>query len=292
MHGTRRQMGIVMRIAPALVGAALVGAAAAAAEPGDLADPIDLSTFGDVGGFLDGPADRQAEAGVPIEPVGFGGDQAATRVYVSGIVGASFATVTTGGSNEFLGTTVRQVGSVNETIFTGGGAVGMAFARQSGLLRMEIEGRARGPMIGQSALVAEGEQLPLDVNATNGWSTTTNFWRDYFFTRSLGMYAGGGFGVGGYRYAINDVDQAQLTGSGNVTTFAWQVGTGVVYQINDRITIDTGYRYFALTPAVTSLAIAGGAEDPVLGIGDFTSAFSASELLVSIRIYEPFRNWR
>jgi len=29
-----------------------------------------------------------------------------------------------------------------------------------------------------------------------------------------------------------------------------------------------------------------------LPLGNFSSAFSASELLFSVRIYEPFRNWR
>lgn len=82
-----------------------------------------------------------------------------------------------------------------------------------------------------------------------------------------------------------------MSGSSVVNTFAWQVGTGVTYQLNDRITFDTGYRFFAMTPGSTQLAMTndGRALQP---IGSCTSAFSASELLVSVRIYEPFRNWR
>jgi len=81
------------------------------------------------------------------------------------------------------------------------------------------------------------------------------------------------------------------SGSSVVNTFAWQVGTGVTYQLNDRITFDTGYRFLAMTPGSTPLALANGG---VSGqpVGSSTSAFSASELLLSIRIYEPFRNWR
>jgi hypothetical protein len=41
-----------------------------------------------------------------------------------------------------------------------------------------------------------------------------------------------------------------------------------------------------MTPGATPLAAPG------LPIGSYTSAYSASELLISIRIYEPFRNWR
>jgi len=120
----------------------------------------------------------------------------------------------------------------------------------------------------------------------------TNFWRDYFFTDRFGVYGGGGFGVGGYQYSMQGSDgQIPLSGSSVVNTFAWQVGTGVTYQLSDRITFDTGYRFFAMTPGATPLAVTDGGrvEQPV---GSYTSAFSASELLVSIRIYEPFRNWR
>lgn len=259
---------------------------------GEQGGPIDLSSFEEVGSILSPTVERESAAAMPLVPVVSGGETLMTRLYVSGIVGASFATVATGGSSDFLGTAIRQAGSVNETIFTGGGAVGMAFERPSGLLRMEVEGRARGPMSGQSSLIAEGEGLPLDVTATNGWSTTTNFWRDYFLSDTVGMYAGGGFGAGGYRYSVSATDGAQLTGSNTVTTFAWQVGTGVVYQVSEKVTIDTGYRFFAMTPAPTSLSLAGVPGLPLLGLGDFSSAFSASELLVSVRIYEPFRNWR
>lgn len=129
----------------------------------------------------------------------------------------------------------------------------------------------------------------LDVAATNGWSAMTNFWRDYFFTNRLGVYGGGGFGVGGYQYSMQGIDGIPLGGSSNVNTFAWQVGTGITYQLSDRITLDTGYRFFAMTPGTTSLGISDGGF--FIPLGSHTSAFSASELLISIRIYEPFHSW-
>jgi hypothetical protein len=46
-----------------------------------------------------------------------------------------------------------------------------------------------------------------------------------------------------------------------------------------------------MTPGATPLAVTSGGF-LVQPVGSYTSAFSASELLVSIRIYEPFRNWR
>ena len=236
------------------------------------------------------PAADRAEP-LPVVPVVHGLDAPATQIYVSGIVGASFATINTGGGRTFNDSDVAQRGSVNETIFTGGGAIGTAFARHAGLLRMEVEGRARGPMSGQTDLIINGVAVtPLDVRAENGWSAMVNFWRDYFVTDALGIYAGGGFGVGGYRYSLMtpaNADFVPLSGSTPVTTFAWQVGTGFVYEISDRITLDTGYRFFAMTPDSTAIYIENS-----LGLGSYTSAFSASELLLSIRIYEPFRTWR
>ena len=264
----------------------------------NLGESIDLSSFSDLDSVLDGPQPNQDGDVIPIVPVDYDGDAPWIRGYVTGIVGGSLATINAGGSTLFGGTTQLQtVGSVNDTMFNGGGAIGMALARPSGLLRMEVEGRARGPMHGQTAFeiksgTTSGAVLPLDVAVTNGWSAMTNFWRDYFFSDRFGVYGGGGFGVGGYQYSMQGANgQIPLRGSSVVNTFAWQVGTGVTYQLSDRVTFDTGYRFFAMTPEATPLAVSNGGviSQPV---GSYTSAFSASELLVSIRIYEPFRNWR
>lgn len=263
----------------------------------DLPAGIDLADFGRDGvGHTPArdawwvPEAERAEP-LPVVPVVHGLDAPATQFYVSGIVGASFATIDTGGSRGFADTVIRQNGSVNETIFTGGGAIGLALARPAGLLRMEVEGRARGPMSGSTTLSVDGVPVTaLDVHATNGWSSMVNFWRDWFFTDSLGIYAGGGFGVGGYQYALRSTAGnafLPLAGSTPVTTFAWQIGTGFVYEISDRVTLDTSYRFFAMTPDSTAIYV-----DNSVGLGSFSSAFNASELLLSVRIYEPFRRWR
>jgi opacity protein-like surface antigen len=108
------------------------------------------------------------------------------------------------------------------------------------------------------------------------------------------MYGGGGFGVGGYEYSMF-ADEFRgavgvVRGSSAVNTFAWQVGTGFTYQLSERVTFDTGYRFFAMSPGSTQLQIFSPGPNFILG--SYTSAFSASELLLSVRIYEPFRNWR
>ena len=291
-------MRMSLRALVAMLAAACCTAAFADAVPDRLGEPIDLSSFTDLAPVPDesGPAlDADAR---PIVPVDYDGDVPAIRGYVTGIVGGSLATINAGGGTPFAGKArLQTVGSVNDTIFNGGGAIGMALARPSGLLRMEVEGRARGPMHGQTTFLEETDGpiprsvFPLDVTVTNGWSAMTNIWRDYFITDRFGVYGGGGFGIGGYQYSTRGpFGEAQLSGSSVVNTFAWQVGTGVTYQLSDRITFDTGYRFFAMTPGATPLNVTSGSV--LLPFGSYTSAFSASELLLSIRIYEPFRNWR
>jgi opacity protein-like surface antigen len=281
-----------------------------AAGADELGTPIDLSSFSGMDSVRDESANTFDADTTPIVPVDSSGYAPWIRPYVTGIVGASFGTINAGGSTPWAngpGGYVNQGGgSFSEAMFTGGGAIGMAIDRPSGLLRMEVEGRARGPMSGQTKFFStynDGQpnipESPLTTTATNGWSAMVNFWRDYFFTDRLGVYGGGGFGVGGYQYAfqgpllgIPDPD-AIYAGSSTVNTFAWQVGTGITYRLNDRVTFDTGYRFFAMTPSSTMIrADFPKTSGPDLIFGSVTSAFSASELLVSVRIYEPFRNWR
>ena len=278
------------------------------ARADEVGTPIDLSSFSGIDSVLDESANTFDADTTPIVPVDSSGYAPWIRPYVTGIVGASFGTINAGGSTPWQngptsggdGTVNQGGGSFSEAMFTGGGAIGMAIDRPSGLLRMEVEGRARGPMSGQtkySGVQSNIDEAPLTTTATNGWSAMVNFWRDYFFTDRLGVYGGGGFGVGGYQYAfqgpITTIPDCIYDGSSTVNTFAWQVGTGITYRLNDRVTFDTGYRFFAMTPGSTMIrADFRNTTGPDLIFGSVTSAFSASELLFSIRITEPFRNWR
>ena len=220
------------------------------------------------------------------------------RFYVSGIVGTSFATLTSGGDQNFVTPSgddrlYPNTGTVDRSLFTAGGAIGVAFDRQAGLLRAEIEGRGRDALTGTTAnlrpdgLVYGGYA----VEAVDGWSAMANLWRDVFLTESIGVYAGGGSGGGGYSvHVVNpgvaaDPDGAGSSGVGN---FAWQAGGGVTWAASDRVTLDLGYRFFAIGRGSSSLFT-----DPTgTYVGEYTSAFTASELLLSVRIYEPFRRRR
>jgi opacity protein-like surface antigen len=276
-----------------LVASAFSSVSPADAFANDLGEPIDLSSFSGMESALEESQQTLGADGMPVVQVYDDGGARWIRPYVTGIAGASFGTLNTGGGGGFGGTPLGFDGSVNEAMFTGGGAIGVAFDQPSGLLRMEIEGRARGPMQGKTQffVVEEINGLPIDTVASGGWSAMTNFWRDWFLSDRFGVYGGGGFGVGGYQYSTSLTQGGQtLGGSSTVNTFAWQVGTGFTYQLSDRVTFDTGYRFFAMSPASNPVSLNSGSFSQ--SIGSSTSAFSASELLLSIRIYEPFRNWR
>jgi opacity protein-like surface antigen len=60
--------------------------------------------------------------------------------------------------------------------------------------------------------------------------------------------------------------------------FAWQFGGGLLWEIFNRLTFDVGDRYFQI--------------DTITQPGAEPNQFSASELMFTRRLYEPFRSWR
>jgi opacity protein-like surface antigen len=201
------------------------------------------------------------------------------RWYVSGIVGASFMTLVSGGENTIPPDPVANTGAATGGAFTGGGALGLAIPIGSGQWRVEVEGRQRAGLAGQTNFI--GDPFYYDVQAEDGWSVTSNLWRDIAITERTDLYVGGGIGGGGYRLTADD--QIYAAGYNRVAEFAWQAGGGVVWNPTDRLAIDLGYRFFAVGAGSTPLT------DTFFGgsAGVYTSALSASELVLSFRIYEP-----
>lgn len=251
------------------------------------------------------PAPDPTGSDLSLEAIAWKSSAQERRWYLSGIVGASFASLTTaGGPNADPNWNAASFsGTVNDTLFTAGGAIGRAIPRPAGALRLEFEGKGRDLQNGIEGLTIENTLvLPNDVQAAYGWSTMANVWRDIQITERGGVYLGGGIGGGGYRVSssgADDVFGASFHASEHVAGFAWQAGTGVFYNLSDRIAVDLGYRFMAITPQNAQVFYDGpyfnGTE--IVNVtnqpyGTLTTAFSTSELLLSIRIYEPFRRWR
>lgn len=238
------------------------------AAAGELRTTIVSSAFAE----MDSPQ-APPDTGLALEEVAYGEDVPGRRFYVSGIIGTSFETF----SREDFD--FAQSGSV----FNAGGAIGLSFDRPSGALRLEIEGRGRGDAAFSYRYFHD--LVRSDSQFTNNWSTLINAWRDLTLTQQLGLYVGGGLGAGGFHRAAQEYSSIPppVTISGSEATFAWQGGGGVIYQLNSRMTLDFGYRFYGLQPSST-LRTSIGVWPPV--------TLSASEFLLSVRVYEPFRRWR
>ena len=194
------------------------------------------------------------------------------QFYLGTIVGADFGT---------LNKTV-SVSVPNQSLFTAGGTVGMRSFRENGALRVEFEGRGRD-IIGRSAT---DFGLTVNDSAKFGWSTMANVWRDWDVIGNIDVYAGGGLGAGGYRNVVSDIPaQGLFSADNNVAAFAWQAGGGLIYDMSNRVAVDLGYRFFSITDTTQPLTTFAGPTT-------YTSNYSASEVLLTLRIYEPFRRWR
>lgn len=237
-----------------------VGVAPNAASPGQLVLPALVAA--------------QTERTAPAE-------NGSSTFYVAGIIGPSFATLASSPGDLWAD-------RFNQNLITAGAAAGWAFHRPAGSLRVEFEARGRDNLSNVYRPIPDTPDF-LSASARDGWSTMVNAWRDYELNSRLAVYAGGGVGAGGYRLVVNSslpsVPDASIAGTSRVSAFAWQAGGGVVYELNDRISLDLGYRF---------LGLAGGSTDVSITDAFGTSAFrintalSASEMLLSVRVFEPF----
>lgn len=239
--------------------AAAVAVGLTAARADDLGREIDLSTFGRE---VADPASVWDD--LPLQDVGRRFGTAPRRVYLSGMIGPSFAQVNSPAESALLS---------EDTLFAAGGAIGIAFERRNGRLRLETEG------MGRSTYDAEFLQTPEPGDTTiltNNWSVMQNLWRDVMLTDRFGIYGGGGIGAGGY--ILGEQLAGETLYADPAANFAWQFGGGLLWEVTDRLTFDVGYRYFHI--------------DTITQPGVEPNQFSASELMFTVRLYEPFRNWR
>ncbi|MFM9059879.1 MAG: outer membrane protein [Planctomycetaceae bacterium] len=192
------------------------------------------------------------------------------RFYLTSIVGGSFLVVSANNSPP--------------AALTGGGAAGVALERSNGRIRLEAEGRYRGP-IDQTYLGFNQNFSPRHPNPVGivegknfgGWSVLADAWRDFRLSDHFDVYGGGGIGATGYESSFQQISgpiPEPATMRYN-TEFAWQAGVGCIWNVNDRLAVDASYRLFGTGWTFTREGFAGG--------------FPRNEILISLRIYEPFR---
>jgi len=192
----------------------------------------------------------------PILAAGQANDQAeneATKFYVTGLVGGSFATLDTGGATTAPPASIA--GNDSDSSPFGGAAAGAIFDLGALDLRLELEGTG-----GRSfSLATPG---PYATRASL-WTLQGNFWFDYPLShlfpdapivRNLAPFAGGGLGV---RQTTLDTTGGALAGSTRETGLAWQGGGGLAYRVSERVVFEARYQYADL----------GGAEIPLFDAG-------------------------
>lgn len=241
--------------------AAVVACGMADAQADESPAAIDLTTFGQT--FDEA---EMVQGDLPLQEVAERLGAAPRRFYLSGMIGPSFANVTS---------PVLPDLASDGTIFNAGAALGVAFERQRGRLRLEVEG------MGRSNYVAPFTSDPTPDNVTllfNNWSVMQNFWRDVMLTERFGAYGGGGIGAGGYALSERSVVDGQFY-TPPAAAFAWQAGGGLLWEVSERLTFDVGYRYFQIDAIQQEEFV-------------FPNQFAASELMFTLRLYEPFRAWR
>jgi opacity protein-like surface antigen len=237
---------------------AVVVGGLASAQADEMGPAIDLASVGEVSS--ESSIDH---GGIPFSDVAQRLRGSPRQFYISGMIGPSFAGVTSPSDSTLAS---------SDTLFNAGGAIGVAFERHNGRLRLETEGMGRStydaPFL---ATPTPGDTTIL----TNNWSVMENMWRDFMLTERFGIYGGGGIGAGGYILGEQLEGDKEYADPG--ASFAWQFGGGLLWEISNRLTFDVGYRYFHI--------------DTITQPGVEPNQFSASELMFTLRLYEPFRNW-
>lgn len=195
------------------------------------------------------------------------------RFYLTSIVGGSFLVV--------------SPSNTPSSCLTGGAAAGLALERSNGRIRLEAEGRYRS-FLEQTYLGFNETFLPRNPNPVGivqaktlgGWSVLANVWRDFRLNDRFDLYGGGGIGATGFETSFQQIDATSpfpATRRYN-TEFAWQIGVGGIWNVSERIAVDASYRFFGTGYTITRASLAAG--------------FPRNEILISLRIYEPFRGLR
>lgn len=194
----------------------------------------------------------------------------ARRFYLTSIVGGSFLVV--------------SADNTPASCLTGGGAAGVALERSNGRIRLEAEGRYRGAIeqtyLGFNENFSPRHPNPVGiVQARNlgGWSLLANVWRDFHVSDHMDLYGGGGIGGTGFETSFQQIDVAKPEPATrrHETGYAWQIGVGAIWNVSDRVAVDASYRLFGTGWTITREGFAAG--------------FPRNEILLSLRIYEPFR---
>jgi hypothetical protein len=177
----------------------------------------------------------------------------APRLTISGLLGLSPGTPGT-----LPAAAAAESPLLAGTIFSGDGTVGIDFPRPWGAMRVECE--ARGPGV-------TGAAARSGATARGDGAVLANVWHDLDLTDRVAVYAGGGVGLG---------TRPASAGHPRAGGLAWQTGTGITYDLTERMTLDIGYRFGGQEPLKPAAATLPG----------------TGTMVLAVRINDPFQGWR
>lgn len=172
------------------------------------------------------------------------GTSYADNMYVGAKLGFSHVSAKDVSITNLVGTE-----SDNDTVFSGGVAVGYDFTP----IRSELEFLMLADVTGEGSIggingaVMDYSVKTLMANVYYDFNTSTNFT----------PYVMAGLGFAFVDTEFSDTRGFNLSGDGDDSNFAWAVGLGVGYDINENITLDAEYRFMNLGSVETSTALNG-----------------------------------
>lgn len=196
-----------------------------------------------------------------------------TSYYLSMNQYASLNDIQTGGANTFGN------GSGSNVTHDIGLAVGMKIpTRCCQAIRIEAEGIYRNMFdMSNDIMIIDFPTTTLNVSLDDRWSVMGNIWYDIpLCCNTRTVYLGGGVGANGGRLGVSN---GTVSGLGNYTELAWQVGGGITWDRSERWTIDLGYRFVDYGSAGVALTTIAG-NNPA---GNFTADLTSHQLMLGIR---------
>lgn len=185
----------------------------------------------------------------------------AESLYVSGKIGASIVQVSNQkwltSDNEFEKT---NLGNTNDSVFGGNIAIGYDFSKTTTLpLRTELEFEMREKASTSHNLASYNDHVDLsssdDVKTDITLNTVMlNTYYDFKNNTKFTPYVSVGLGMASinhkmrYDYnehivSMNQFTHEKFTKSKTTTNFAWSVGLGSQYRVNNHVSLDMGYRF-------------------------------------------------
>lgn len=169
-------------------------------------------------------------------------------------------------------------------------AIGYDFSSKFALnLRTELEYAfySKAKSTKTHSLMVEDNYASLQLESEMNISTLfVNIYYDFKNHTKFTPYIGAGLGIAfvglaGNGYGLGDDEGFTFSKSSN-NNFAWNIGLGVAYAFNDRISLDLGYRYSQLGD-VTSTISFPDTEGGVTSIHENGENLSTHQIMLGVR---------